>query len=127
MATSYCSNFSGKSFAKPHPDYTMCSITEPTLSCTPSPAGLAQGQSLINGAVSGALTGMFAFVAGSATDSGVLRGAGLGLIAGAVVSVEALERAREMWKSALERLGVSMSAGNVPPATVRMHMGLLEA
>jgi hypothetical protein len=92
--------------------------------------GLAQGQSLINGAVSGALTGVFAVVgactgavagalAGRATDSGMLRGAGLGLIAGAVVSIEALERAREVWKSALERLGVSMSAGNVPPATVR--------
>ncbi|GAQ79751.1 Zinc finger RING-type domain containing protein [Klebsormidium nitens] len=99
--------------------------------------GLAQGQSLINGAVSGALTGMFAFVgactgavagalAGRATDSGVLRGAGLGLIAGAVVSVEALERAREMWKSALERLGVSMSAGNVPPATIEYIEDLLQ-
>jgi hypothetical protein len=72
-------------------------------------------------AVVGACTGAVAgALAGRATDSGMLRGAGLGLIAGAVVSIEALERAREVWKSALERLGVSMSAGNVPPATVRI-------
>lgn len=71
------------------------------------------------GACTGAVAGA---LAGRATDSGMLRGAGLGLIAGAVVSIEALERAREVWKSALERLGVSMSAGNVPPATVRIFL-----
>ena len=49
------------------------------------------------GACTGAMVGA---VAGKMTDRGVFGGAGLGLVAGAVVSVELLEAAHAIWRSA---------------------------
>lgn len=58
---------------------------------------------------SGAFTGAIAgALAGKASDSGVLRGAGLGAIAGAVLSVEVLEASRAYW--CLEQYGSRSSS-----------------
>ncbi|XP_022768709.1 NEP1-interacting protein-like 2 isoform X2 [Durio zibethinus] len=72
----------------------------------------------IAGAISGALTGLFAFgaftgavmgaLAGRASDTGILRGAGLGAIAGAVLYAEVLEASHAYWS--LERSGLRGSS-----------------
>lgn len=62
--------------------------------------------------VAGAFTGAIAgALAGKASDSGILRGAGLGAIAGAVLSVEVLEASRAYW--CLEQYGSRSSSSMV--------------
>lgn len=50
-------------------------------------------------------------LAGKASDSGILRGAGLGAIAGAILSVEVLEASRAYW--CLEQSGSRGSSSMV--------------
>lgn len=70
--------------------------------CTPFAAGA------FTGAITGAL-------AGRASDSGVIRGAGLGAIAGTILSVEILEAFRACWCSELSRSHSSSSMVSVLP------------
>lgn len=60
------------------------------------------------GAFTGAVMGA---LAGKASDSGILRGAGLGAIAGAILSVEVLEASRAYW--CLEQSGSRGSSSMV--------------
>ena len=57
---------------------------------------------------------MVGAVAGKMTDRGVFGGAGLGLVAGAVVSVELLEAARAIWRSAR----LEASANRIHPVSL---------